>query len=103
MASFGPLKDKIWEAAQKSDKTMFDDYCDKLVEKVHSDWWRIGWSICPKDIDDLLKMLDKTAKEAHKSWLKAIEDGDAPNEDISPGEGFALCARLIQEEMEKNK
>jgi len=73
------------------------------VKKARDDWWRIGWSIYPKDIDDLLKMIDKTAEEAHKAWLKAIKCGDAPNEDISPGEGFALCARLIREEMEKNK
>ena len=71
------LKDKMWEAAQKSDKKQFDDCCDKLIEKVYSDWWRIGWSICPKDIDDLLKLIDKTAKEAHKSWQKAVKNGDA--------------------------
>lgn len=103
MTNFESLKDKIWKAAQKSDKKKFDDCCDKLIEKAYSDWWRIGWSICPKDIDELIKILDKTAKEAHKSWQKAVKNGDAPNEDVSPGEGFALCARLVQEEMEKNK
>lgn len=91
------LKDKLWEAAQKSDKKKFDDCYDKLIEKVYSDWWRIGWSICPKDIDELIKMLDKLAKEAHKSWLKAVKNGDVPNEDISPGEGFAYCAMLIRD------
>ena len=73
------------------------------MQKASDDWWRIGWNICPKDIDELIKILDKTAKEAHKSWQKAVKNGDAPNEDISPGEGFALCARLVREEMEKNK
>lgn len=91
------LKDKMWEAAQKSDKKQFDDCCDKLIEKVYSDWWRIGWSICPKDIDDLLKLIDKTAKEAHKSWQKAVKNGDAPDEDVSPGEGFLRCAILIRD------
>lgn len=103
MTNFEPLKDKIWEAAQKSDKTMFDDCCTKLMQKACDDWWRIGWSICPQDIDEVLKMIDSLAENAHTSWLKAIESGDAPNEDISPGEGFALCAKLIREEMEKNK
>ena len=87
----------MWEAAQKSDKKQFDDCCDKLIEKVYSDWWRIGWSICPKNIDELIKMLDKLAKEAHKSWLKAVKNGDAPDEDVSPGEGFAYCASLIRD------
>ena len=97
MTNFEPLKDQIWEAAQKSDKKKFDDCCNTLIEKVYSDWWRIGWSICPKDIDDLLKLIDKTAKEAHKLWRKAIKNGDAPDEDVSPGEGFAYCASLIRD------
>ena len=73
------------------------------MQKAYGNWWRIGWNICPKDIDDLLTMIDKTSKEAHKSWLKAIEDGYAPVEDVSPGEGFALCASLIREELSKVK
>lgn len=103
MTNFEQLKEKVWEAAQKSDKKKFDDYCDKLIEKAYSDWWRIGWSICPEDINELLTTLDKAAEEAHKAWLEAIESGDAPPEDVSPGEGFALCAKLIREEMKKNK
>ena len=97
MSNIEPLKDKMWEAAQKLDKKQFDDCCDKLIEKVYSDWWRIGWSICPKDIDDLLKLIDKTTKEAHKSWRKAVKNGDAPDEDVSPGEGFSRCAILIRD------
>ena len=96
MTNIESLKDKIWKAAQKSDKEKFGKACDALMKKAYDDWWRIGWSICPKDIDDLLKMIDKTAKEAHKSWRKAVKNGDAPNEDISPGEGFAYCASLIR-------
>lgn len=91
------LKYKMWEAAQKSDKKKFDDCYDRLIEKVYSDWWRIGWSICPKGIDDLLKLIDKTAKEAHKSWRKAVKNGNAPDEDVSPGEGFSRCAILIRD------
>ena len=104
MTNFETLKEKIWKAAQKSDKKKFDLYCDKLMKKVHDNWWRIGWSIYPKNINELLKMIDKLAKEAHKMWIKAMKCGDAPNEDVSPGEGFALCSKLIREAIkEKSK
>lgn len=102
MTDFEPLKEKVWKAAQKSDKKKFDDCCTKLMKKACDDWWRIGWSIYPKDIDELLKMIDSLAKNAHKSWLKAMKCGDAPAEDVSPGEGFALCSKLIREAI-KNK
>ena len=42
-------------------------------------------------------MLDKLAKEAHKSWRKAVKNEDAPDEDVSPGEGFLRCAILIRD------
>ena len=67
------------------------------MQKACDDWWRIGWSICPKSVDDVIKMIDNLAKEAHNSWLAAMKCGDAPAEDVSPGEGFALCSKLIQE------
>lgn len=102
MTNIESLKDKILEAAQKSDKTTFDDCCDKLMQKACDDWWRIGWSICPKSVNDVIKMIDNLAKEAHNSWLAAMKCGDAPAEDVSPGEGFALCSKLIQEAI-KNK
>lgn len=101
MTNFEPLKEKVWKAAQKSDKKKFNDCCTKLMQKACDDWWRIGWSICPKDIDDLLKMIDSLAKNAHKSWLKAMKCGDAPAEDVSPGEGFAICSNLIRKALKK--
>ena len=30
-----------------------------------------------------------------------MKNGDAPAEDVSPGEGFALCAKIIQESLKK--
>ena len=42
-------------------------------------------------------MLDALAGDCHEAWLKAIECGDAPPEDVSPGEGFALVKKVIQE------
>lgn len=102
MTNFEQLKEKVWKAAQKADKVKFDKACDKLMQKACNDWWRIGWNIMPADIDDLLKMIDRTARKAHKCWIKAMKCGDAPNEDVSPGEGFALCAKLIRDAI-KNK
>ena len=101
MTNIEPLKDKIWEAAQKSDKTAFDDCCIKLMQKACNDWWRIGWNICPRNIDDVLKIVDNAATSAHEAWINAIKSGDAPTEDISPGEGFALCSKIIREAIEK--
>ena len=48
-------------------------------------------------------MLERTAKAAHKEWIKAMRRGDAPSEDVSPGEGFALCAKLIREVLPSKK
>ena len=72
------------------------------MQKACGDWWRIGWNIYPKNVDDVIKLIDTLAKEAHNSWLAAMKCGDAPAEDVSPGEGFALCSKLIQEVI-KNK
>ena len=101
MTDFEPLKQKVWKAAQKSDKKKFDDYCTKLMQKACNDWWRIGWNVYPKNINDVLKLIDNLAKEAHRLWIKAMKCGDAPAEDVSPGEGFALCAKLIRDELKK--
>ena len=83
-----------------SDKEKFGIYCSKLVENEVNNWWKIGWSIYPKNIHDVLKMIDNLAKNAHDSWLKEVESGNVPPEDVSPGEGFALCAKIIRECLE---
>lgn len=102
MTNFEPLKEKVWKAAQQSDKDKFDYWCTKLMQKACDDWWRIGWNIHPKSVNDVIKMIDNLSKEAHNSWLAAMKCGDAPAEDVSPGEGFALCAKLIRDAI-KNK
>ena len=101
MTNFEPIKEKIWHAAKNDDKTSFDDACNALMKKVHDDWWRIGWNIMPKDINELVDMIDSLARNAHKMWLAAMKRGDAPAEDVSPGEGFALCSKLIKDELQK--
>ena len=71
------------------------------MEKACSDWWRIGWNVCPQNADDILKMIDDLAKQSHKLWIKAMKCGDAPAEDVSPGEGFARCATILREALKK--
>ena len=73
------------------------------MKKAAGDWWRIGWNIAPVDLADFAKMLEQTAKAAHREWIKAMRRGDAPSEDVSPGEGFALCAKLIREVLPSKK
>lgn len=97
MTNFESIKDKIWKAAQKQNKDKFDKECTNLMKKAVGDWWRVGWNIYPKDIDELIKQLQQVAKKAHKAWIKAMTCGDAPAEDVSPGEGFAWCAALIKD------
>ena len=85
MTNFEPIKDKIWKAAQKQNKIKFDKECDNLMKKAANDWWRIGWMIYPKTSDEFIKLLNKTAKAAHKAWIKAMKCGNAPAEDVSSG------------------
>ena len=103
MTNFEPLKQKIWESAKADNKTEFDNNCEALMTKACEDWWRIGWSIAPNDINDVYKMLDSLMRNCHEAWLKAMECGDAPNEDVSPGEGFALVKKVIQEAVEREE
>lgn len=103
MTDLEPVKKKIWKAVEKADKQKFDKECDAFARKVAGGWWRIGWNIMPADLADLAKMLDRAAKAAHREWIKAMRRGDAPPEDVSPGEGFALCARLIREVLPSKK
>lgn len=97
MTDFEPLKLRIWNDARADKWDVFDKDCEKLVEKVSGDWWRIGWSLAPDNLDELYQMLDKAAEKAHESWLKAITEGDAPPEDVSPGEGFLIVKKIIQD------
>lgn len=100
MTNFAPLKLKIWNSARADNWNQFNKDCDVLIEKVVGDWWRIGWSLDPANLDELYQLLDKASEKAHNNWLKAIEDGDAPAEDISPGEGFLLVKKVIKEAVE---
>jgi hypothetical protein len=97
MADIEPLKLKIWNSARADNWEQFNEDCETLIEKAVGDWWRIGWSLAPNSIDEIYHILDGAAKNAHEAWLKAMENGDAPAEDISPGEGFLLVKKIIQD------
>lgn len=101
MTNFDPIKKRIWESAKADDKASFDKNCHALIEKTRNEIWRIGWEIAPKNINQLYKLLDKATAFCHEKWLAAMKSGDAPPEDVSPGEGFALVKILIQEAIEK--
>ena len=103
MTEFETTKQRIWDYARANKRDLFDKKCEVLMEKVAQDIWRIGWEICPKDIDEIYTMLDNAAQECHRRWLKAMEAGDAPPEDVSPGEGFAMVKKVIQEAIENAK
>lgn len=97
MIDFETSKQRIWDDARADKRDLFNKDCEALMEKAMGNWWRIGWSLAPDNLDELYQMLDKAAEKAHNDWLKAIEDGDAPNEDVSPGEGFLLVKKIIQD------
>ena len=60
--------------------------------------YRLGWHIDPKggvsQIPDFLRVVGRMA---HADWEAAVERGEMPNEDVSPGEGFALLASRLED------
>ena len=103
MTDFQPCKNKVWDAVKADDKAAFDQACEDLMGKAAKDIWRIGWSIYPKKIEDVYGLLDDLAKWCHERWIEAMKCGDAPPEDVSPGEGLMLVKKLIQEAIEQAK
>ena len=61
--------------------------------------FRLGWGGTGK-IDTVPKLLRVIGVMAHYDWLKAMERGDAPPEDVSPCEGFFHYANLVEGLME---
>lgn len=100
MTDFETPKQRIWDDARADKRDLFNKDCEALMKKACDDLWRIGWEIYPKDINDVYKMLDDLAKWCHEKWLEAMTCGEAPPEDVSPGEGFALVKKIIQEAVE---
>ena len=101
MTNFQPFKDKIWDAVKSDDRQSFEKACADYAEKVSDEIWRLGWQIYPKKIEDVYDLLDDLAEWCHEQWKKAMECGDAPYEDVSPGEGPLMVKKVIKEEIEK--
>lgn len=103
MTNFQPYKDKIWDAVKADDRTAFDEACLNLMKKGVDDLFRIGWNIYPKKIEDVYDLIDDLATWCHERWQEAMECGDAPYEDVSPGEGPMLVKKVIQEAIGEKK
>ena len=103
MTNFQPLKDKIWDAVKADDREAFDEACLNLMKKGVDDLFRVGWEIYPKKIEDVYNLIDDLATWCHERWQEAMECGDAPYEDVSPGEGPMLVKKVIQEAIEGKK
>lgn len=97
MADIETMKLRLWNDARADKWDAFNEDYEALLEKAMGNWWRIGWNLAPNNLDELYQMLDRAAEKAHNDWLKAIEDGDAPNEDVSPAEGFLVVKKIIQD------
>lgn len=103
MTDFQPFKDKIWDAVKADDRTAFDEACLNLMKKGVDDLFRVGWEIYPKKIEDVYDLIDDLATWCHERWIEAMKCGDAPPEDVSPGEGPMLVKKVIQEAIEGKK
>lgn len=102
MTDFKPLKDSIWLAAKDDNVPKFEFACTELMKRAVEDLFRVGWELYPKKIEDVYDLLDDISKWCHERWLEAMERGDAPPEDVSPGEGPILVKRVIQEAIGNN-
>ena len=102
MTEFHPFKDKIWDAVKADDKEAFEEACLNLMKKGVDDLFRMGWMIYPKKIEDVYDLIDDLATWCHERWIEAMKCGDAPPEDVSPGEGPMLVKKVIQEAIEKH-
>ena len=102
MTNFKPLKDKIWEAVKSDDKAAFDQACEDLMEKAAKDIWRIGWSFMPSTIEQVFGLFKDVGKWCHERWIEAMNNGDAPPEDVSPAEAFIMLSKTIKEAIENH-
>jgi len=103
MTNFEPIKTRIWDAVKSDNKDAFEKECKALMDKATGDWWRIGWNFFPQNTDEIISVIDNVAQSAHKAWLEAMKCGDAPNEDISPCEGFLQASYLLKKALGKEE
>lgn len=73
----------------------------KALEKdreILETWYTLGWDVNPKVLqaDDVASHLSCLAVFAHRVWQNRISRGKAPDEDVSPAEGFILLALFVR-------
>lgn len=102
MTDFKPLKDSVWLAVKEDNVPKFECACTELMKRAVGDLFRVGWELCPKKIEDVYDLLDDISKWCHERWKEAMERGDAPYEDVSPGEGPLLVKKVIQDAIGNN-
>ena len=68
-------------------------------------WYALGWSVNPKRITpaEVFRFLTTIGTLAEASWNHAIRTGRAPDEDVSPAEGFYLMAFFVLETARRGK
>ena len=84
--------EKLMKTFESEEVKQFPSYFD----------FRLGWGGNGR-IDTVPKLLRVIGVMAHHDWLKAMERGDAPPEDVSPCEGFFHYANLVEGLMESQK
>lgn len=55
------------------------------------DIYKIGWDL-PTEPDDIKKW----GQKFHDDWQEAVKSGNAPNEDVSPGESLIFVAERLE-------
>ena len=103
MTDFKPLMDNIWLAVKEDNVEKFESACMDLMKRGVEDLFRIGWEIYPKKIEDVYDLLDDISTWCHERWIEAMQRGDAPNEDVSPGEGPMMVKKVIQDALKKKE
>jgi len=97
MGTIAKIKENLWKHASAGEKEAFDKDVEDLRSLCQSEWWRVGWDFIPQSAEDIVKLFKDASVKIHHMWLDAIERGEIPAEDVSPGEAFAMCSRIVSE------
>ena len=103
MTDFKPLKDSVWLAVKEDNVPKFECACTELMKRAVEDLFRVGWELYPKKIEDVYDLLDDISTWCNDRWIEAMQRGDAPSEDVSPGEGPMLVKKVIQDALKKKE
>ena len=85
------------EEKKKLEEITLEDLEQNDVVQVPSYFdFRVGWNL-PDNVADIPELLRLIGRVAHWDWQRAMERGDVPCEDVSPGEGFEHLAIKLEE------